>query len=327
MLKKTVVFAYLFRACHPGTGNVLFPLGFPFPQVISSMFQGSMVALVTPMHVDGSLDWDALRRMVDFQIDNGTTAIVSVGTTGESPTLDMDEHCEVMRRTVEYARGRVPVIGGTGANSTTEAIELTDCAKRAGVAACLLVTPYYNKPTQEGLYLHHKAIAEAVDIPQILYNVPGRTACDMQAATVARLAAVPNIIGIKEATGKLDRARELLKLVPKSFELYSGDDATALDFMLLGGRGVISVTTNVAPRAMQDMCAAALRGDEKTARPINDRLMGLHQHLFDEANPIPVKWVLQQMKLIESGIRLPLTPLSPVCHETLRQAMRAAGLQ
>jgi 4-hydroxy-tetrahydrodipicolinate synthase len=291
------------------------------------MFQGSMVALVTPMHVDGSLDWSALRGLVDFQIGNGTTAIVSVGTTGESPTLDMDEHCEVIRRTVEYAAGRVPVIAGTGANSTTEAIELTRCARQSGAAACLLVTPYYNKPTQEGLYLHHKAIAEAVAIPQILYNVPGRTACDMLPATVARLAELPNIIGIKEATGNLDRARELLKLCPKNFELYSGDDATAMDFMLLGGRGVISVTTNVAPRAMQDMCAAALKQDTTAARAINDRLMGLHRNLFVEANPIPVKWALEEMGLIEGGIRLPLTRLSTAHHATLRDAMRSAGIQ
>jgi len=290
------------------------------------MFHGSMVALVTPMHADGSLDSGALRRLVDFQIDNGTTAIVAVGTTGESPTLDTAEHCEVIRLTVEYARGRVPVIAGTGSNSTTEAIELTRCAQKAGAQACLLVTPYYNKPTQDGLYLHHKAIAEAVAIPQILYNVPGRTACDMQAATVAHLAQIPNIIGIKEATGNLDRARELLKLCPKEFELYSGDDATGMDFMLLGGRGVISVTTNVAPRAMQDMCVAAIKGNAKTAGPINNRLMGLHRHLFVEANPIPVKWALEQMGLIEGGIRLPLTPLSAPHHEIVRQAMHAAGL-
>jgi 4-hydroxy-tetrahydrodipicolinate synthase len=290
------------------------------------MFQGSMVALVTPMHPDGSLDRGALRRLVDFQIENGTTAIVSVGTTGESPTLDMEEHCEVIRLTVEYAAGRVPVIAGTGANSTTEAIALTQCAKQAGAGVCLLVTPYYNKPTQEGLYLHHRKIAEAVDIPQILYNVPGRTACDMLPATVARLAAVPNIVGIKEATGNLDRAREILGQVPPDFGLFSGDDATAMEFMLLGGKGVISVTTNVAPRAMQDMCAAALRRDEKTARAIDDRLMGLHKNLFVEANPIPVKWALEQMGLIEGGIRLPLTPLSAAHHDTVRRAMRAAGL-
>jgi len=291
------------------------------------MFHGSMVALVTPMHLDGALDTAALRRLVDFQIDNGTTAIIAVGTTGESPTLDMQEHCEVIRLTLEYARGRVPVIAGTGSNSTIEAIELTQCAQEAGAQACLLVTPYYNKPTQEGLYLHHQAIAEAVPIPQILYNVPGRTVCDMLPETVARLAQIPNIIGIKEATGNLDRAREILKLCPPDFELYSGDDATAMEFMLLGGHGVISVTTNVAPRAMQDMCSAALKGDAKAAGAINDRLMGLHQKLFVEANPIPVKWVLEQMGLMEGGIRLPLTRLSTAHHEALRQALRAAGVQ
>lgn len=286
-----------------------------------------MVALVTPMHQDGSVDTAALRRLVDFHVENGTTAIISVGTTGESPTLDMDEHCEVMRLTVEYANRRLPVIGGTGANSTTEAIALTRCAQAAGVDACLLVTPYYNKPTQEGLYLHHKAIAEAVAIPQILYNVPGRTACDMLPATVQRLSTLPNIIGIKEATGDLARVREILQTCAADFELYSGDDATALDFMLLGGRGVISVTANVAPRAMQDLCAAALRRDEKAAQAIDARLQGLHTKLFIEANPIPVKWALTQMGLIQEGIRLPLTPFSPVHHDTLRQAMRQAGVE
>ena len=290
------------------------------------MFHGSMVALVTPMHPDGALDRTALRRLIDFQIENGTTAIVSVGTTGESPTLDMEEHCEVIRLSVEYTRGRIPVIAGTGANSTAEAIELTRCAQAAGADACLLVTPYYNKPTQEGLFLHYRAIAQAVAIPQILYNVPGRTACDLLPATVARLAEVPNIVGIKEATGTLDRAREIFAACGPDFEVYSGDDATALDLLLLGGKGVISVTTNVAPRAMQDMCAAALNGDAQTARAINERLMGLHRNLFVEANPIPVKWALQQMGLIESGIRLPLTPLSPQYHETVRQAMRGAGV-
>jgi len=289
------------------------------------MFHGSMVALVTPMHQDGALDRAALRKLIDFQIENGTTAIVSVGTTGESPTLDMEEHCEVIRLSVEYARRRVPVIAGTGANSTSEAIELTRCAQDAGADACLLVTPYYNKPTQEGLYLHYKAIAEAVSIPQILYNVPGRTACDMLPATVARLALVPNIVGIKEATGNLDRAREIIRSCGPKFEVYSGDDATALDLMLLGGKGVISVTTNVVPRAMQDMCSAALRGEDRTARAINEPLMGLHTDLFVEANPIPVKWALQQMGLVEGGIRLPLTPLSPRYHEVVRQAMHAAG--
>lgn len=293
---------------------------------ISFMFHGSMVAIVTPMHLDGALDTEALRRLVDFQVQNGTTAIVAVGTSGESPTLDMDEHCEVIRLTVEYVRGRVPVIAGTGSNSTSEAIELTQCAQQAGAAACLLVTPYYNKPTQEGLYRHHRTIAEAVAIPQILYNVPGRTACDMLPATVARLAQIPNIVGIKEATGNLDRARELLKLCPKEFELYSGDDATGREFMLLGGKGVISVTTNVAPRAMQDMCAAALRGDAKAAQAIDDKLSELHKNLFIEANPIPVKWVLEEMGLIEGGIRLPLTRLSAAHQDSLRQAMRRAGI-
>lgn len=291
------------------------------------MFHGSMVALVTPMHLDGALDIAALRRFVDFQIDNGTTALIAVGTTGESPTLDTQEHCEVIRLTVEYARGRVPVIAGTGSNSTIEAIELTQCAQEAGAQACLLVTPYYNKPTQEGLYLHYKEIAEAVPIPQILYNVPGRTVCDILPATVARLAQIPNIVGIKEATGNLDRARELLKLCPKRFELYSGDDATGMEFMLLGGQGVISVTTNVAPRDMHDMCAAALKGDAKTAGAINAKLIGLHKNLFIEANPIPVKWVLEQMGLIEGGIRLPLTRLSEMHHDVLRQAMLDAGLK
>ena len=290
------------------------------------MFHGSMVALVTPMHIDGALDSGALRQLVDFHIQNGTTAIVSVGTSGESPTLDMDEHCEVIRLTVEYARGRVPVIAGTGSNSTSEAIELTQCALQAGAQACLLVTPYYNKPTQEGLYRHYRTIAEAVAIPQILYNVPSRTACDLLSDTVARLAQIPNIVGIKEATGNLDRARELLGLCPQDFELYSGDDATGMEFILLGGKGVISVTTNGAPRAMQDMCAAALRGDGATARSIDVKLAGLHQNLFIEANPIPVKWVLEEMGLIEGGIRLPLTRLSAVHHDSLRQAMRTAGV-
>lgn len=290
------------------------------------MFHGSMVALVTPMHEDGSLDLAALRRLIDFHIENGTAAIVAVGTTGESATLDMEEHCEVIRVTVEHVRGRVPVIAGTGANSTPEAIELTQCAQRAGVQACLLVTPYYNKPTQEGLYRHHKAVAEAVAIPQILYNVPGRTGCDMQAATTARLSHVSNIIGIKDATGNLDRGAEILKTSRPGFEVYSGDDATALDLMLLGAQGVISVTANVAPRAMEDMCEAALRGDAKAARAINERLMGLHKDLFVESNPIPVKWALAQMGRIEPGIRLPLTWLADVHHDAVRRAMRAAGV-
>lgn len=290
------------------------------------MFHGSMVALVTPMNEDGSLDNPALRRLVDFHIENSTDSILAVGTTGESPTLDMDEHCEVIRLTVEYAKGRVPVIAGTGANATTEAIELTRCAQQAGADACLLVTPYYNKPTQEGLYLHHKAIAEAVSIPQILYNVPGRTACDMLPETVERLAAIPNIVGIKEATGKLDRIRDILRRCDGKIDVYSGDDATALDAILLGAKGDISVTANVAPKLMHEMCKLALEHKEKEARVINDRLLGLHKDLFIEANPIPVKWALKEMGLIKGGIRLPLTPLSSCHHETVRQAMRRAGV-
>ena len=290
------------------------------------MFHGSMVALVTPMNDDGSLDVSALRRLIDFHVENGTDAIVAVGTTGESPTLDRDEHCQVIRLTVEHCRGRIPVIAGTGANATTEAIELTLCAQKAGADACLLVTPYYNKPTQEGLYLHHKAIAEAVPIPQILYNVPGRTAVDMLPETVERLAAIPNIVGIKEATGNLDRTREILRRCGTKFEVYSGDDATALDSILLGAKGDISVTANVAPRLMHDMCALALAGKEQEARAINARLMPLHKDLFVEANPIPVKWALNAMRLIKGGIRLPLTPLSEKYHDTVRQAMRAAGV-
>lgn len=289
------------------------------------MFHGSMVALVTPMRDDGALDFEALARLIEWHVENGTDAIVAVGTTGESPTLDMDEHCEVIRRTVEYARGRVPVIAGTGANSTSEAIELTRCAERAGANACLLVTPYYNKPTQEGLYRHHKAIAEAVPVPQILYNVPGRTACDMLPETVERLSAIPNIVGIKEATGNLERAREILNRCGDRLDLYSGDDATALECMLLGGKGDISVTANVAPKLMHEMCRAARAGHEQQARAINDRLMALHKSLFVEANPIPVKWALKEMGLIEGGIRLPLTPLSERHHETVRAALRAAG--
>ncbi len=285
-----------------------------------------MVALVTPMHADGSLDRETLKSLIDWQIDNGTSAIVAVGTTGESPTLDMSEHCEAIRLAVEYARGRVPVIAGTGANATSEAIELTRCAMDAGANAALLVTPYYNKPTQEGLYRHHRAIAKACEIPQILYNVPGRTACDLLPATVQRLATVENIIGIKEATGNLDRVREIRALCGNAFEIYSGDDATGLDAMLLGARGVISVTTNVAPREMANLCAAALAGEASAARTINEKLMPLHRDLFVEANPIPVKWVLHQMNRIESGIRLPLTPLSVEYHERLRAAMRAAGI-
>ena len=290
------------------------------------MISGSMVALVTPMDAQGALDWDSLSKLVEFHLQEGTNAIVAVGTTGESATLTVDEHIEVVRRVVDQVNGRIPVIAGTGANSTTEAIELTELAKGVGADACLLVTPYYNQPTQEGLYRHFRAIAEAVAIPQILYNVPGRTVCDMLPETVERLSKVPNIIGIKEATGDLQRAREVIERVGQDFLVYSGDDPTAVEMMLLGGKGNISVTANVAPRAMSDLCAAAMRGEDAIARAINDRLMPLHKALFLESNPIPVKWALHEMGLIPEGIRLPLTWLSERCHEPLRQAMRQTGV-
>ena len=290
------------------------------------MFHGSMVALVTPMQADGGLDYEGLERLVEFHIENGTDAIVSVGTTGESPTLDDTEHCAVIRRTVELVHGRVPVIAGTGSNCTREAISLSRCAMESGADACLLVTPYYNKPTQEGLYLHYKAIAEAVAIPHILYNVPGRTGCDLKPATVERLSKISNIVGIKEATGDLQRAQEILDLCGDSMDVYGGDDATCRELILMGGKGVISVTANVVPKAMHEMCAAALAGDQSKAEILDAPLAGLHEHLFIEANPIPVKWVLAEMGMIGLGIRLPLTVLSEQHHETLRQAMRQAGI-
>jgi len=290
------------------------------------MFQGSMVALVTPMQEGGAIDEDGLRRLVEFHVEHHSDALVSVGTTGESATLNEQEHCHIIRRTVEMAAGRIPVIAGTGANSTREAIDLTRCAMEAGADACLLVTPYYNKPTQEGLYRHHKAVAEAVPIPQILYNVPGRTAVDMQPETVARLARLENIIGIKEATGSMQRAQDIMDRCGDSLAVYSGDDATAMELMLRGGRGNISVTANVAPAAMHDMCAAALAGDRETAQRINDRLNILHSVLFVESNPIPVKWALHLMGLIPPGIRLPLTPLAEIHRETVLQALRQAGV-
>ncbi len=288
--------------------------------------KGSLVAIVTPMHDDGSLDLPGLRALVDFHVEEGTDGIVVVGTTGESPTVDADEHCLLIRTVVEQAAGRIPVIAGTGANATREAIELTQCAKKAGADYSLSVTPYYNKPTQEGLFRHFKAIAEAVDIPQILYNVPGRTACDLANETVLRLAKIPNIVGIKDATGNVERGSDLLLRAPEDFAIYSGDDASGLALMLLGGHGVISVTANVAPRLMHEMCEAAFRGDLVAARSINNKLLGLHQKLFVEANPIPVKWAVAQMGLIGAGIRLPLTPLSVAYHDILKQAMRQAGV-
>lgn len=278
------------------------------------------------MHEDGSLDLAGLRRLVDFHVREGTDAIVIVGTTGESPTVNVDEHCELIRVTVEQAAGRIPVIAGTGANSTAEAIELTHFARKAGAAAALSVVPYYNKPTQEGLYRHFRAVAEAVDIPVILYNVPGRTVADMSNDTALRLAEIPNVIGIKDATGNIERGTDLIMRAPEGFAVYSGDDASACALMLLGARGDISVVANVAPRLMHEMCAAALAGDVATARALNQRLFGLHRHLFCEANPIPVKWACQQLGLVEGGMRLPLTPLSPECHARVRAAMQQAGL-
>jgi 4-hydroxy-tetrahydrodipicolinate synthase len=285
-----------------------------------------MVALVTPMADDGSIDVDALRRLVDWHVAEGTCAIVSVGTTGESATLDEEEHCRVIRLTVELAAGRVPVIAGTGANATAEAVQLTRCAREAGADACLLVTPYYNKPTQQGMYLHHRAVAEAVDIPQILYNVPGRTGCDLLPETIGRLAAVPNIVGVKEATGDLARVPRIRELAGADFAIYSGDDATARALMLLGGQGVISVTANVAPRAMRAMSDAALAGRCEEAAAADAPLAGLHKALFVESNPIPVKWALAEMGLIGRGIRLPLTWLSQGAETPVRQAMQRAGL-
>lgn len=290
------------------------------------MFRGSIVALITPMHEDGRVDDEALGRLVDWHVAEGTAAIVSVGTTGESATLDEDEHCAVMRRTVEFAAGRIPVIAGTGANATSEAIRLTRCAKEGGADAALLVTPYYNKPTQEGLYLHYKAIAEAVDIPLILYNVPGRTACDLAVETCARLAEVANIVGLKDATGDLSRLPRLRSLCGPEFALYSGDDATGCEFMLRGGDGVISVTNNVAPRLMAHMCAAALAGDRCAAMDINARLDPLHHELFVQSNPIPVKWAMAELGFAQNGIRLPLTWLSRDLQPRVRDAMRHAGI-
>lgn len=290
------------------------------------MIAGSMVALVTPMDAQGRLDWDSLSKLVDFHLKEGTNAIVAVGTTGESATLDVNEHIEVIRHVVKQVAGRIPVIAGTGANSTREAVELTQNAKQAGADACLLVTPYYNKPTQEGLYQHFKHIAEAVDIPQILYNVPGRTSCDMKAETVIRLSKIKNIIAIKEATGDMQRAKDILAGVSSDFLVFSGDDATAVELILLGGKGNISVTANVAPRDMADLCKAAIAGDAVTARAIHEKLMPLNKTLFIESNPIPVKWALHEMGLMPDGIRLPLTWLSESCHEPLRQALRQSGV-
>jgi len=290
------------------------------------MIRGSIVAIVSPMREDGSLDYDGYRRLIDWHIAEGTNAIVAVGTTGESPTVDQKEHGELIRVAVDAARGRVPVIAGTGGNSTTEAIELTSHAKSVGAAATLQVVPYYNKPTQEGLYRHFRTIAETVDLPMILYNVPGRTVADLANDTTLRLSEVPGIVGLKDATGDLARAADLLRRLPPSFALYSGNDDSALSLMLLGGHGVISVTANVAPRLMSELCRAALAGDLARARQINAQLMPLHTKLFVEPNPIAVKWALRKMGRIEGGIRLPLTPLSVPAEQVVSAALKEAGV-
>ncbi len=292
------------------------------------MITGSIVAMVTPMVPQTlAVDWPALKKLVDWHIDAGTDAIVAVGTTGESATLNVDEHLEVVKVCVQQAAGRIAIIAGTGANSTSEAIELTAAAKECGADACLLVTPYYNKPTQEGLYLHYKAIAAAVAIPQILYNVPGRTACDMLTETVCRLAQLDNIVGIKEATGDLDRARDIIAGTPDDFAVYSGDDATAAELILLGGKGNISVTANIAPQQMHELCAAALAGNSDRARALNSQMATLHEVLFVESNPIPVKWAVAELGLMaQDTIRLPLTPLTTACRAELKAAMQNAAL-
>ena len=290
------------------------------------MFQGSMVALVTPMHADNSLDWPSLHQLIDWHLQEGTNAIVAMGTTGESATLSVAEHIQVIKCIVDQVSNRIPVIAGTGANSTEEAIELTRNARDLGVDACLLVTPYYNKPTQEGMYQHFDRIATTVSIPQILYNVPGRTAVDLLPDVVLRLAKHEHIIGIKEATGDLQRAQQLIDQVPQDFSVYSGDDLTAAELMLLGGKGNISVTANVAPAKMTTLCATAMAGDTETSRALHHQLMPLHQALFVESNPIPVKWALAKMGKIDSGIRLPLTPLSESQHAIVESAMKMTGV-
>lgn len=294
------------------------------------MMTGSMVAIATPMHEDGSLDYPALRSLLDWHVAEGTNAIVIVGTSGESPTVSVEEHCELIRVTVEHINGRIPVIAGTGGNSTREAIELTEFAKKVGASASLQVVPYYNKPTQDGMYAHFKTIAEQVDLPVILYNVPGRTVADLSNETTIRLAQVPGLIGIKDATGDLERGSLLLaELKSKKlnrFAVYSGDDLTALFLMLMGGHGNISVTANVAPRLMSDLCKVAIAGDAPKAREIQYQLLPVHKMMFIEANPIPVKWALHQMGKIQAGIRLPLTPLSPALREPLKQTLQHAGL-
>jgi 4-hydroxy-tetrahydrodipicolinate synthase len=288
------------------------------------MLTGSLVALVTPMFADGAIDYDSLRRLVDFHIENCSNGIIAVGTTGESATLSVSEHISVVTTIVEHASGRIPVIAGAGGNSTAEAIELSRLSWKSGADYLLSVVPYYNKPTQEGLYLHYKAIADASKLPVIMYNVPGRTIVDMSDDTALSLASHPNIIGLKDATGDIGRACALIKYVPKDFVLYSGDDATSMAFMLCGGHGVISVTANLAPKLMSQLCKAATNGDSKRAREINDQLQHLHQQLFIEPNPIPVKWALNRMNRIPAGIRLPMTPLSSAVQASVESAMKQA---
>ena len=291
------------------------------------MIQGSIVALVTPMDESGAVDWASLQQLVEFHIAQGTDAIVSVGTTGESATLDEDEHCAVIKATVDCVKGRIPIIAGTGSNSTTEAISLTKRAKEVGADACLIVTPYYNKPTQEGLFLHYKAISEAVEIPQILYNVPGRTACDMLPETIISLAMLPNIIGVKEATGDLSRIKIIREAAGDDFAIYSGDDATSREACLMGANGSITVTGNVAPKLVHEMLMAAISVDSDTAMALDNKLAGLHQQLFIQANPIPVKWAVAEMGLMGKGIRLPLTWLTEDCHSAVRLAMQQAEIR
>jgi 4-hydroxy-tetrahydrodipicolinate synthase len=297
-----------------------------FPRAKMTTIQGSLVAIVTPMQADGSLDIPTLRKLIDWHIAEGTDGIVIVGTTGESPTVSVEEHCELIRVAVEHTNKRVPIIAGSGGNSTVEAIALTKFAKEAGADASLQVVPYYNRPTQEGMYQHFKKIAESVDLPIILYNVPGRTVADMSNETIARLAEVLGIVGIKDATGNVGRGLELLRMVPKSFAVYSGDDPTAMTLMFCGGKGNISVTANVAPKAMHELCAAAMKGDIASAVAINNRLIPLHAKLFIEPNPVPVKWALAEMGLMPAGIRLPLVSLSSQYHDIVRSALREAGV-
>jgi len=290
------------------------------------MIQGSMVALVTPMTADNQLDWDSLHKLVEWHIEKGTHAIVAVGTTGESATLTVQEHLAVIKKVVDQVNGRIPVIAGTGANATEEAVELTQSAKDAGVDACLSVTPYYNKPTQEGLFLHHEYIAKRVALPQLLYNVPGRTGVDMLPETVERLAKVANILGIKEATGDIPRAKRLVENTRDDFLVISGDDETAVELMLAGGKGDISVTANVAPAEIAQLCDLAIAGKVDEARALNNRLMPLHNSMFVESNPIPVKWAVAEMGLMQHGQRLPMTRLSGEFQPLVRKAMQDAGL-